>query len=204
MAMAGWTAAASPVPLPASAVATLFAGDASAPIPVSLYDENEHQKGTVAIWRDGSTDEPTTAEIKKLFRCRKTYKQHMMRQRTLAMIADIAERYAGKTIEYVSAYRVSRSESSTSPHRQAAALDFRIRGVKLPEIRDYLWRTYANVGVGWYPEGQYIHIDSRPGPDLNDTSWTFLHGTNHYDPYWANLARNPQQVAQAHQRRPGS
>ena len=106
MARAGWTAAASPVPLPASAVATMFAGDASAPVPVSLYDENDHQKGTVAIWRDGSTDEPTTAEIKKLFRCRKTYKQHMMRQRTLAMIADIAERY-GKTIEYVSAYRLS-------------------------------------------------------------------------------------------------
>jgi uncharacterized protein YcbK (DUF882 family) len=192
-AMAGWTAAASPVPLPAQAVATMFAGDAGAPVPVSLYDENDHQKGTVAIWRDGSTDEATTAEIKKLFRCRKTHREHTIRKQTLAMLADIADRYAGKTIEYVSAYRANRSESSTSPHRHAAAVDFRIRGVQLREIRDYLWRTYTHVGVGWYPEGQYIHIDSRP--KLNDTSWTFLHGSNHYDPSWAVLARRPAQVA---------
>jgi uncharacterized protein YcbK (DUF882 family) len=201
-AMAGWTAAASPVPLPAQAVATMFAGDASAPVPVSLYDENDHQKGTVAIWRDGSTDEATTAEIKKLFRCRKTHREHTMRKQTLAMIADIADRYSGKTIEYVSAYRANRSESSTSPHRHASALDFRIRGVQLREIRDYLWKSYTHVGVGWYPEGQYIHIDSRP--TLNDTSWTFLHGSNHYDPSWASLARRPAQVAATvHENRTG-
>ena len=181
----------------------MFAGEASAPVPVSLYDENDHQKGTVAIWRDGSTDEATTAEIKKLFRCRKTHREHTMRQQTLAMLADIADRYTGKTIEYVSAYRVARNESSTSPHRHASAIDFRIRGIQLREIRDYVWRTYTHVGVGWYPQGQYIHIDSRP--DLNDTSWTFLHGSNHYDPSWATLARRPEQVAaSAHDHRPGT
>jgi uncharacterized protein YcbK (DUF882 family) len=192
-AMAGWTAAASPVPLPAQAVAAMFAGDLSAPVPVSLYDENEHQKGTVAIWRDGSTDEATTAEIKKLFRCRKTRREHTMKPQTLAMLADIAERHAGMTIEYVSGYRASRDESATSPHRRASAIDFRIRGANLREIRDYVWKTYSHVGVGWYPQGQYIHIDSRP--ELNDTSWTFLHGSNHYDPSWASLARRPEQVA---------
>src|SRR3982751_6845367 len=133
-AMAGWSAAASPVPLPASAVATLFAGNASAPVPVSLYDENDHQQGVVAIWRDGATDEATTTEIKKLFRCRKTHREHMLRQGTLAMIADIQDHYTGKTIEYVSAYRVGSNESATSPHRHASALDFRIRGVRLTNI----------------------------------------------------------------------
>jgi uncharacterized protein YcbK (DUF882 family) len=201
-AMAGWTAAASPVPMPAEAMATLFAGHVGAPIPVDLYDENDHQKGVVAIWRDGSTDEATTAEIKQLFRCRKTHRQHMLKQQTLAMLADISERWHGMTIEYVSAYRVGRDESATSPHRHASALDFRIRGVQLREIRDYLWRTYTHVGVGWYPEGQYIHMDSRP--DLNDTSWTFLHGKNHYHPYWSELARNPQRVAASHGPRPPS
>jgi uncharacterized protein YcbK (DUF882 family) len=205
-AMAGWTAAASPVPLPAQALATMFVGDVSAPVPVSLYDENEHQKGTVAIWRDGSTDEATTTELKKLFRCRKTRKEHMIKQQTLAMLADIAERYSGKTIEYVSAYRAARTESSTSPHRHAAAIDFRIRGVQLRDIRDYVWKTYTHVGVGWYPQGgtgAYMHIDSRP--DLNDTSWTFLHGSNHYDPSWATLARRPAEVAAAaHMHRAGT
>lgn len=205
-AMAGWTAAASPVPVPADAVATLFAGNTSAPVPIHFYDENDHQEGTVAVWRDGATDELTTIAIKTMFRCRKTHRQKMIAQQTLAMLADLADRYRGKTFEYISAYRVGRDESSTSPHRHAQALDFRIKGVKLREVRDYVWRTYSHVGVGWYPQGStgaYLHVDSRP--TLNDTSWTFVHGSNRYNPYWAELARRPEQVAnKTHERRPGS
>jgi len=185
--MAGWTAAAAPIPMPAEAVATLVAANTAGPVSVDLYDENDHQKGLVAIWRDGSTDRDTRDELRKLFRCRRTWREATIAQSTLAMLADVADRYHGKTIEYVSAYRASREESATSPHRHATAVDFRIRGVQLRTIRDYLWRNYTGIGVGWYPEGQYIHIDSRP--QLHDTSWTFLHGNNRYNPYWAELAR---------------
>jgi uncharacterized protein YcbK (DUF882 family) len=168
-AMAGWTAASSPAPLPAQSVATVVAVDSAAPIAVSLFDENEHQHGTIAIWRDGSTDAATSTEVKQLFRCRTTHRQKMMAKKTLAMLADIAQHYPGKTIEYVSAYRTGRHESATSPHRDG---------------------TYTDVGVGWYPSEQFIHIDTRP--KIHDTSWTFYKGVNHYHPYWAELARRPQ------------
>lgn len=201
-AMAGWTAASSPAPLPAQAVLTVLAADAESPIAVSLYDENDHQQGTIAIWRDGSTDIATKREIKQLFRCRQTHLQKMMAQKTLAMLADVAEHYPGKTIEYVSAYRVGAGESSTSPHRDGRAIDFRIRGVRLSEIRDYVWRTYSDVGVGWYPSEQFVHIDTRPG--IHDTAWTFYNGVNHYHPYWAELARRPQPVVVSHAPRAGA
>lgn len=194
MAMAGWSAAASPFPMPASTVAMVFAGDTAAPVAVDLYDENDHQAGTVAIWRDGSTDPATAAEIKRLFRCRTTHREKMIAQKTLAMLADVADHYEGKTIEYVSGYRVGRGESATSPHRDGRAIDFRIRGVQLRDIRDYVWKTYSDVGVGWYPREQFIHIDTRPG--LHDTAWTFLAGVNHYHPYWAELARQPAVATQ--------
>ena len=119
------------------------------------------------------------------------------------MLADIAEKYEGRTIEFVSAYRVQRGESATSPHRDARAIDFRIRGIQLREIRDYLWRKYTEVGIGWYPSEQFIHMDSRP--TLHDTAWTILVGVNHYHPYWSEAARRPpseQRPAQA-RRRPG-
>lgn len=203
MAAAGWTAAASPVPVPAEAMATLFAGTTSGPVEVDLYDENDHQKGRIAIWRDGSVDDATRVEVKRLFRCRKTHREAMIHKNTLAMLADVADRYEGKTIEYVSAFRVHRGESRTSPHRDARAIDFRIRGVQLRTIRDYLWRNYTQVGVGWYPEGQYIHIDSRP--TWNDMSWTFVKGRNRYHPTWATLARRPvEDEPLAHARRSGS
>jgi uncharacterized protein YcbK (DUF882 family) len=202
MAMAGIAAAGSPVPVPAQAVAVMVAGQAASPVEVNLYDENEHQTGTIAVWRDGATDDATTAAVKRLFRCRTTHREKMIAKQTLAMLAAVSERYGNKTIEYVSGYRVGHGESPTSPHRDARAIDFRIRGVQLREIRDYLWRTYTDVGVGWYPAEQFVHIDTRP--NIHDTAWTFLNGANHYHPYWAELARRPVVAVAAPEHRAGS
>jgi uncharacterized protein YcbK (DUF882 family) len=202
-AMAGWTASAAPAPMPSShVVATVVNAEVAGPVAVSLYDENDHQQGTIAIWRDGSVDATTKATVKRLFRCRKTLREKMMAQRTLAMLADVSDHYPGKVIEYVSAYRVGRNESPTSPHRDGRALDFRIRGVQLREIRDYVWKTYSDVGVGWYPQEQFVHIDTRPS--IHDTAWTFLNGDNHYHPYWAESAKRPQVANVVHDRHAGS
>jgi uncharacterized protein YcbK (DUF882 family) len=201
-AMAGWNAAASPVPMPAETVALVFAGQAASPVEVTLYDENDHQAGELAIWRDGSTDEDTAASVKRLFRCRRTFRQKMMAQQTLAMLAFVSEHYDNRLIEYVSAYRIGSEESPTSPHRDGRALDFRIRGVPLKDIRDLIWRKYTDVGVGWYPSEQFVHMDTRPS--VHDTAWTFLAGVNHYHPYWAESARKPQAPVTVADRHAGS
>ena len=188
--MAGWMAAASPVPLPASAVALMLESRVTTPVEVKLYDENLRVNATILLNRDGSADDATKKEVRHLFRCRMTNWSQPFSQRTLAMLADVGDRYEGKTIEFVSAYRATRKESRTSPHRHARALDFRIRGEQLREIRDYLWRNYKEVGIGWYPGDQFIHMDARP--TMHDTAWTFLNGNNRYKPYWAELARRPE------------
>jgi len=195
-AMAGWTAAASPVPMPAETVAMVFQARDTTPVPVKLHDENLNVDATVLINHDGSVDDATAKEIRHLFRCRVTNRERPIARKTLMMLADVAEKYEGKTIEFVSVYRVQRGESLTSPHRDGRAIDFRIRGVQLREIRDYLWRKYTEVGIGWYPSEQFIHMDTRP--TLHDTSWTFLKGANHYNPYWAELARRPVVAVHPH------
>jgi len=200
--MAGFSASAAPVPAAEATVVAAAAEQISAPVEVSLYDENDHQSGTIAIWRDGQTDDDTKAQVKRLFRCRTTHREKLIAQKTLMMLADVSDHYPGKTIEYVSGYRIGSNESSTSPHRDGRALDFRIRGVQLREIRDYVWKTYSDVGVGWYPSEQFVHIDTRPG--LHDTSWTFVNGANRYNPWWAELARQPQVAQQSRAQRPGS
>jgi uncharacterized protein YcbK (DUF882 family) len=188
--MAGWLASASPAPAPTAAVAAVVSDDANAPVEVLLYDENAREEATVWIHRDGTTDEANAAEVERLFRCRRSHKHKMIAQGTLAMLADIATRYPGKRIEYVSGYRATREESKDSPHRAARAIDFRIRGVSPIEIRDYLWSTYREVGIGWYPKDKYIHMDHRPGE--KDIAWTFVGGTNVYHPSWADRARSKQ------------
>jgi uncharacterized protein YcbK (DUF882 family) len=191
--MAGWMAAASPVPMPANVVAMMLESRVATPVEVKLYDENLRVSSTVVLKRDGTTDDETKKQVAQVFRCRTTNRAHTIARRTLAMLADIADRHEGETIEFVSAYRVQRGESSTSPHRAARAIDFRIRGKQLRDIRDYLWRQYSEVGIGWYPSEQFIHMDTRP--TLHDTAWTFLNGNNRYNPYWAELARRPVKPA---------
>ncbi len=193
--MAGWLATASPGPAAAAATAavtvpnpTSAAIDAEGPIEVLLHDENGKEDATVWINRDGTTDEANAAEVRRLFRCRRTQKERDIERGTLAMLADIAIRYPGKRIQYVSAYRAYKEESRKSPHRAGRAVDFRIPGVSSIQIRDYLWSTYREVGIGWYPKEQYIHIDHRPGQ--KDIAWTFIGGKNIYHPSWADRARS--------------
>ena len=109
------------------------------------------------------------------------------------MLADVSEHYPGKTIEYVSVYRVG--ATSRRPRRTATAARSTSASAasQLATIRDYVWRTYTDVGVGWYPSEQFMHIDTRPG--IHDTSWTFLHGVNHYHPFWSEVARDPELAA---------
>jgi uncharacterized protein YcbK (DUF882 family) len=185
--MAGWVAASSPAPISAEGVALVMEAHAAAPVEVALFDANRRITEHVLIERDGSTDQATAERLTDLFRCRTTGRRRPMAKRTLAMLADIAERYEGKTIDFVSAHRATAGESYTSPHRASRALDFRIRGVDLREVRDYLWRKYTEVGIGWYPYEGFVHMDTRPGK--GDTAWTYLRGTNRYRPYWSELAR---------------
>lgn len=207
--MAGWLSASSPAPVPVEGIALVADARASAPVDVTLYDENLRVTERVLLERDGSADPETSHRLTHLFRCRFTGHQAPMAQRTLAMLADLADRYEGRQIDFVSAHRASRKESWTSPHRASRALDFRIKGADLREVRDYLWRKYTEVGVGWYPYEGFVHMDTRPGK--LDTSWTFLRGTNYYNPYWSTAARariedapEARKPGQRPARRPGS
>lgn len=168
---------------------------ASELVEVLLYDENAREEATLYLRRDGSGDAATLAEAQRLFRCRRTHKDKEIARGTLAMLADVAARYPGKRIEYVSAYRATRDESRTSPHRGGRAIDFRVRGVSTIEVRDYLWTTFREVGIGWYPKEQYIHMDHRPGD--KDIAWTFINGSNVYHPSWSDRARQKTKPTRA-------
>jgi hypothetical protein len=41
------------------------------------------------------------------------------------------------------------------------ACDFRVVGIANTQLRDYLRRTYQKVGVGYYPNSSFVHLDVR-------------------------------------------
>ena len=95
-------------------------------------------------------------------------------------------------IEILSGYRTKETndalrESGTtnaaehSQHIEANALDLRVPGVPAVELRDAALSLRAG-GVGYYPKGQFVHVDTGP-----TRKWTYArhrgkHTRHHHQP----------------------
>lgn len=179
--------------LPLQVVALL---STATPVDVTLFDANHKETHHVQIGRDGRVSDADMKELRHAFRCRRSHKERSIDRGLLTMIAGVAEHFDGRTIEYVSAYRGNRGESKTSPHRAGRAFDFRIPGVSLITVRDYAWKQFREVGVGWYPGDDFVHMDHRP--DEPDIAWTEKRGKNRYHPSWAKRVRRTDAPAPRH------
>lgn len=81
--------------------------------------------------------------------------------RLIRLLAHVSDAFGGRKIRIVSGYR-TQSWVLDSKHKYGRALDFSIPGVPNEALRDYL-RTLPNVGVGYYPNSSFVHLDVREG-----------------------------------------
>lgn len=86
-------------------------------------------------------------------------KEHEIDLRLLQLLADVSDTFGGRPIRIVSGFRLG-ATSATSRHRHGKAIDFTIVGVPNTALRDYI-KTLSNVGVGYYPNSSFIHMDVR-------------------------------------------
>lgn len=77
----------------------------------------------------------------------------------IRLIASISDKFGGREMRIVSGYR-TKSFVAASKHKQGKALDFSIPGIPNEALRDYL-RTIEGVGVGYYPNSSFVHLDVR-------------------------------------------
>jgi hypothetical protein len=75
-----------------------------------------------------------------------------------ARLQKVAAHFPGKTIEIISGHRPDARD--TSRHHHGRALDIRVEGVSREALRDFL-RTLDETGVGYYPNGYFVHVDVR-------------------------------------------
>lgn len=80
-------------------------------------------------------------------------------RRLIRLIAHVSDKFGGRQLRIVSGYR-TKSFVAASKHKKGRALDFSIPGVPNQALRDYL-RTLKNVGVGYYPNSSFVHLDVR-------------------------------------------
>lgn len=83
-------------------------------------------------------------------------------ERLLRLLVRVSDTFGGRPIRVVSGYRTS-SFYSDSRHRRSEAIDFSIPGVPNSVLRQYLL-LLADVGVGYYPNSSFLHLDVRSCP----------------------------------------
>ena len=80
--------------------------------------------------------------------------------RLLRLLVEVSNTFGGRPIHIVSGYRTT-SFFRDSRHKTSQAMDFAIVGVPNAVARDYLLGL-DNVGVGYYPNSTFLHLDVRP------------------------------------------
>jgi hypothetical protein len=80
--------------------------------------------------------------------------------RLIRLMVDVSDTFGGRPLHIVSGYRTS-SYFRDSRHKTSQAIDFAVVGVPNASVRDYLL-TRTGVGVGFYPNSSFLHLDVRP------------------------------------------
>ena len=103
-------------------------------------------------------------QVDNFLRCHYTKRRHAMNPRLTRLLYEIGQHYPGRRIEVVSGYRHPRfAKNPRSPHMKGLAFDMRVAGIKNTELRDFFRQRFKSVGVGYYPNSSFVHLDVRRG-----------------------------------------
>jgi len=132
---------------------------------VVLFQVNRHEALRFRIADDqGRPIRGLQKRMNHFLRCHLTNQQHAMHPRLLRLIYETGRHYPGKRIDVISGYRhPTVAKNPHSPHMKGLACDLHVDGVKNTELRDYFRRAFKHVGVGYYPNSSFVHLDVRDG-----------------------------------------
>jgi len=146
---------------------------------LDLFNYSGHFRGQ-ALDKKGKVTPLAQTEVSKLFGA--VGSRPATDPRLIKLLTKVSDHFGSRPIRVVSGYR-TRSFFQDSRHKLSRAVDFSIPGVDNTTVRDYL-RTLTDVGVGYYPNSSFVHLDVR---DQN-TYWVDYAGpgeaprsTNHRD-----------------------
>jgi uncharacterized protein YcbK (DUF882 family) len=137
-------------------------GTPKKPGTVSFYRIWSRETMRVKLVDDKGVTRPAAQRaMREIMRPRESRKRKLPNARLLKLLANVSDHFGGRQIQIVSGYRLPGGLTrDTSRHVAGEAMDFRIPGVPLTEIRDYCYRFDA-AGVGYYPRTQFVHLDVR-------------------------------------------
>lgn len=113
--------------------------------------------------RSGSISAQTMRSVTQLLRCHHTGKRHPISRRLVELLYSTARHFHSPKLYVVAGYRApaiaKQKGNPKSAHKRGVACDFRLEGVAIEAVRDYLKEKYRDVGVGYYPNSGFVHLD---------------------------------------------
>jgi murein DD-endopeptidase MepM/ murein hydrolase activator NlpD len=98
-------------------------------------------------------------EIRRVLASWRTGKQVDISERLIRLMVKTSDTFGGRPLRIVGGYR-EHSYFQDSKHPLGHAVDFSVDGIPNTVLRDFL-RTQARVGVGFYPNSSFVHLDVR-------------------------------------------
>jgi len=99
----------------------------------------------------------------RFLRCHHTQRVHNVSPLLAGFLYRIATHFDGHRVLIVAGYRAPRiareKGNPKSPHPKGLACDFRVEGIATTTLRDYVRTTFHKVGVGYYPNSDFVHLD---------------------------------------------
>lgn len=110
---------------------------------------------------EGRMAHDALAELRALMTDPVSGVDHPTHWRLATLLAAVANHFPGATIEVVSGYRHHSRHTDRSNHTRGRAVDMRVEGVGNRRLFELLRASFADVGVGYYPNGTFVHLDVR-------------------------------------------
>ncbi len=132
-------------------------------------------------------------EFEKLLRFPSSGEEHEIEPRLIKLVAQVSEHFGGRQIEVVSGFRPKTPTQYTphSKHNLGHAMDFHVDGVSNEDLRDYC-KGFRDVGVGYYPNSSFVHLDVRP----TSATWVDLAGPGEPPRYVGGKNHDEEEAAQ--------
>jgi uncharacterized protein YcbK (DUF882 family) len=144
------------------------------PPAADLFALNTHESFKLRPDAKGRLTQKQLHGWNRFLRCHHTGRVHSMSTRLAQLIYDVDKHFGFRRILVVAGYRAPRvareKGNPKSPHKKGVACDFRIEGVANTELRDYE-RTLPKVGVGYYPNSDFVHLDVDPLRNKRSAFW---------------------------------
>ncbi|MCU1279373.1 MAG: hypothetical protein JWM53_2919 [bacterium] len=144
------------------------------PPAAELFALNTHESFKLRPDAKGRLTQKQLHGWNRFLRCHHTGRVHTMSSRLAQLIYDVDKHFGFKRVLVVAGYRAPRvareKGNPKSPHKKGVACDFRIDGVPNTELRDFE-RTLPKVGVGYYPNSDFVHLDVDPLRNKHAAFW---------------------------------